>query len=96
MSRKRRNQKGRSYEENNFYKRKGPDFTARQLERAKREKQKNCNHASCRVEFDKEAAEGLDEYEIRKRWPRFEGICPDCGAQLILYASPEHFVLGDW
>jgi len=96
MSRKRRKQKGRSYEETNFYKRTGSDYAVRRLERIKREKQKNCDHVSCRVEFDQEAAKGLDEHEIKERWPRFDGVCPDCGASLILYASPEHQTMGGW
>lgn len=34
--------------------------------------------------------------EIRKRWPRFDGECPDCGKHLIAYASSEHYIFGDW
>lgn len=34
----------------------------------------------------------LDEYEVRRRWPR--GHCPRCNC--IVYASSLHFVAGDW
>lgn len=35
--------------------------------------------------------------EIRKRWPRLNGICPlGCGYCGIYYASPEHYAMGDW
>lgn len=46
--------------------------------------------------FDEAAARGLSDAEIRRRWPRFEGPCPDCQAHMICYASIEHYILGDW
>lgn len=55
-----------------------------------------CKHESVKVEFDEEAAKGLDVYEIRKRWPRFSGNCPSCGELLIKYASVDHYRYGDW
>jgi predicted RNA-binding Zn-ribbon protein involved in translation (DUF1610 family) len=55
-----------------------------------------CEHKSCAPAFDSAAAEGLDAYEVRKRWPRFNGRCPECGEQMIYYASMEHYVAGDW
>lgn len=55
-----------------------------------------CEHEGAKVEYDSEAAKGLDAREIKKRWPRFFGPCPDCGAQLIKYASFEHYIAGDW
>jgi hypothetical protein len=33
---------------------------------------------------------------VRELYPRFFGTCPDCGAQLIQYASFEHYIAGDW
>lgn len=58
--------------------------------------QEACTHPSVKVEFDEEAAQHLDKWEIRKRWPRFSGKCPTCGVKLIMYASTAHFVYGDW
>lgn len=55
-----------------------------------------CKHESCTPEFDEEAAQGMDEYEIKERWPRFDGTCPDCGGLVIAYASPMHYIMGDW
>lgn len=65
-----------------------------------------CAHDAVKVEFDEVQARLLEEggqydsyeltREIRKRWPRFFGNCPDCGQQVIKYASSAHFVWGDW
>jgi hypothetical protein len=56
----------------------------------------DCTHPSVVVAFDEAAARGLDEHEVRRRWPRFMGTCPDCGCQLIKYASFAHYIAGDW
>ena len=55
-----------------------------------------CEHASVMPSFDEEAARGKSSTEVRKMWPRFFGICPDCGQQYILYASYSHYLMGDW
>jgi len=35
--------------------------------------------------------------EIRKRWPRLNGLCPlGCGYVGIAYASWDHYIAGDW
>ena len=53
-----------------------------------------CNHG---VIFDEEASKGLDEYEVRRRWPRLMGVCPrGCGYSGIAYASSMHYIMGDW
>jgi hypothetical protein len=58
---------------------------------------KVCAHPRIpKVEFDVEAASGLPPEEIRERWPRFFGPCPDCKATVIAYASQEHYIFGDW
>lgn len=46
--------------------------------------------------FDEAAAVGLDEWEVRKRWPRGNGRCPNCGSLVITYASSAHYAAGDW
>lgn len=33
---------------------------------------------------------------VRRRWPRIDWRCERCGARVILYASAEHFIAGDW
>jgi hypothetical protein len=54
----------------------------------------DCDHG---VTFDEEAARGLDEYEVQRRWPRLHGVCPrGCGYVGIHYASPMHYIMGDW
>lgn len=55
-----------------------------------------CEHPKCTPKFDADAAKGLDPVEIRKRWPRFSGECPDCLQRLISYASWMHYIAGDW
>jgi len=55
-----------------------------------------CAHPLCIPSFDAEAARGLSDKEVRRRWPRFQGVCPNCNAQVIAYASFEHFTMGDW
>jgi len=60
------------------------------------EEQTECQHSSVMPEFDEEAATKLSSIEIREKWPRFFGICPDCGRRLILYASYSHYILGGW
>lgn len=56
----------------------------------------DCTHDGAKVEFDEEAAKGLSVAEIRQRWPRFYGACPDCGRLIIKYASFMHYGMGDW
>jgi hypothetical protein len=46
--------------------------------------------------YHEAAARGLSAEEVRKRWPRFYGLCPDCNTEVIHYASTAHYVLGDW
>lgn len=70
------------------------------LAAAKREAQDSCEHLKCEVSFDEEEAKRLGDAatteEVRKRWPRFMGECPDCKSQLIKYASYAHYIYGDW
>ena len=42
-----------------------------------------CEHAKVMPNYDDKDFDGLDEFEIRRRFPRFHGECPDCGARLI-------------
>jgi hypothetical protein len=55
-----------------------------------------CKHPRCAVAFDEDAARNLSAEEVQRRWPRFHGTCPDCGAGLIKYASFMHYAMGDW
>ena len=55
-----------------------------------------CRHDKVMPEFDREAALALSSDEVRERWPRFEGTCPDCGWRGALYASRSHYLLGDY
>lgn len=59
-------------------------------------RQSACEHPDTLPPFDADAARGLDEREVRRRWPRFEGPCPACGALVIGYASAAHYIAGDW
>lgn len=55
-----------------------------------------CEHTSCVPAWDAEKARSMDSYEVRKHFPRFMGNCPDCGQQVIVYASLEQYVAGDY
>jgi hypothetical protein len=56
-----------------------------------------CQHENTPVPlFDKDAAAGLQPKEVRERWPRGVGPCPDCGDTVIVYANWVHYVYGDW
>lgn len=55
-----------------------------------------CQHPNVTVLFDYEASKGLSAEEVRKRWPRFHGRCPDCEYYGVIYASREHMYSGDW
>lgn len=60
-------------------------------------KGQRCGHPNLPpVEFDAEAAKGLDNYEVRRRWPRLYCRCADCGSMVMKYASQEHYYAGDW
>lgn len=59
----------------------------------------DCDHANCRPQFNEGEAWRLLEHgteTIRRRFPRFQGPCPDCGMVIVAYASYLHYVLGDW
>lgn len=55
-----------------------------------------CKHTNCPVEFDPDVVRGMSAHAVRQLYPRFWGKCPDCGAQMIAYASAEHYIAGDW
>lgn len=55
-----------------------------------------CKHEKCQPAFDEERAKSMTVEEVRKEFPRFFGNCPDCGTQVISYASRAHYVFGDW
>ena len=57
----------------------------------------HCEHLSLPLpEFDAEAAAGLSADAVQQRWPRGYQFCPDCQSHVILYASMEHYLAGDW
>jgi hypothetical protein len=55
-----------------------------------------CKHPKVTPEFSSTLAALSTVEQIRERWPRFDGICPDCSDHVIVYASYEHYVAGDW
>lgn len=60
------------------------------------ENQAKCEHTRCNPVYDDEVAKTMTSTEIRRIYPRFEGACPDCGLQLICYASREHMLRGGY
>lgn len=63
---------------------------------AEEAKMEACTHYKVTPKFDEEKAQGLDSHEVKSRWPRFSGMCPDCGWHGIMYASYSHYIHGDW
>jgi hypothetical protein len=57
-----------------------------------------CAHSKCIPIYDSERVRKkiMSAEEVRRLYPRFFGNCPDCGQQLIQYASFEHYLAGDW
>ena len=62
----------------------------------KEAREEACTHFRIRPKFDEMASIGLSPAEVRKRWPRGYGECPDCGVSVIWYASYMHYIAGDW
>lgn len=60
------------------------------------QKKPACEHKLISPPYDEQAAKGLSVHEVRERWPRFDGICPECRQKVIVYASFLHFLRGDW
>jgi hypothetical protein len=58
--------------------------------------QRGCQHPKLIPEFDAAAARKMTSTEVRKTYPRAYGKCPDCGWEGVLYASYEHYVMGDY
>lgn len=56
-----------------------------------------CDHG---IEFNHEAALGMRNSDVRKRFPRLVGPCPKgCGVNGTIYASAAHYIFGgatDW
>lgn len=64
------------------------------LEKIKEELMKRCDHG---VKFDSKLAANMNAYEVKKFFPRLDGVCPKgCGYSGIAYASKKHYVMGDW
>jgi hypothetical protein len=55
-----------------------------------------CKHEKVMPAFDEEASKGLSSSEVRKLWPRFSGMCPDCKSTVVAYKSMLHYIAGDW
>lgn len=56
-----------------------------------------CDHPNLPpVPFDAEACKGKASSWVRKHYPRLYQVCPDCQAEIISYASSEHYYAGDY
>lgn len=56
-----------------------------------------CDHALHTPPFEASVIDPeASTEEVRKRFPRFMGECSECGGYVILYASLEHYIRGDW
>jgi len=52
-----------------------------------------CKHEKCIPDYE---SGSMSSDEVVKKYPRFDGICPDCGNHVIVYNSFEHYIAGDW
>ncbi len=56
-----------------------------------------CTHSRCpRPAYDSARAALMSVAEIKRIYPRTEEKCPDCGTRVIMYASADHYIMGDW
>ena len=58
--------------------------------------QEECYHVNAIPNYPDDAFDNLSSAEVRKRFPRFFGDCPDCGQPFIGYSSLKHYISGDW
>ena len=56
----------------------------------------SCEHDVHVPPFDAHTVHYWSVEQVRQRYPRYQGTCSACGAQIILYASIEHMVAGGW
>lgn len=56
----------------------------------------DCGYEWPPVPFDEAEARKCGAREVRRRWPRGDGPCPECGQMTIRYASFLHYLAGDW
>ena len=56
--------------------------------------QKDC--LACTPDFDEAVAVALSSAAVRKKYPRWSGLCNQCGYNGIKYASKVHYIYGDW
>lgn len=57
-----------------------------------------CQHEKCvpKIDISDDELAKLTTEEVRQRYPRFDGQCPDCGQRVIFYASNMHYIAGDY
>lgn len=57
----------------------------------------NCRHVNMKLpNFDEGVNECKSWHEVRMRYPRYQGECPDCDKFLTVYANAEHRKAGNW
>jgi len=56
----------------------------------------HCDHQACWPPFDEVKARMMTAAQVREVYPRFVGVCPTCGENVIAYASMNHYHMGDW
>ena len=61
------------------------------------EEQKLCEHCTPKFPSDEEFKGNLmSASEVRRKYPRWDGLCPKCGYNGIKYASRLHYYAGDY
>lgn len=56
-----------------------------------------CSHPKVeKPTFDAVKAASMTAEQVRAAYPRKTVWCPDCGNSVLLYASAQHYIMGDW
>lgn len=56
----------------------------------------DCSHTPHVPRFDANACRGHPSEWVRTNFPRFDSVCTLCKQRIVLYASLEHYLTGDW
>ena len=56
----------------------------------------DCPHTPHLPRFNVDACAKQTAKQARASYPRFDGVCTQCGQHVTLYASMDHYQRGEW